>query len=156
MADIKKRNYPGNNTQDAGAIDNLTYSNSSGARKTAEVGRHLLPFPTPGVGNGYTTDLSSAAYSLPGAGRNLAVYNNSGSVASITFGSSSAITALAAGATDSSGNVGLPCQANAWSYFAAGYSNYVISSSSSLLVFLINDDTSIQAVAQAMTSSMIP
>lgn len=153
MADIKKRNFPGNMTQDLGAIGNLTYSNPSGAEKITEVGRHLIPLPTPGTGTGYTTDVSSAAYALPSAGRNLAVYNNSGSVGSITFGSASTVASLAVGVTDSSGNVGLPCMPNSWSYFASGYSNYVISSASTLLVFLINDDSSIQAVAPALVSN---
>lgn len=155
MANIKKRNFPGNMVQDPGAIDMLEYSNSVGAIKTSENGRHLLPLPTPGTGTGYTTAPTSA-YPLPGAGRNLAVYNNSGSVGSITFGTDNTVTALAPGATDSSGRVGLPCPANSWSYFAAGYSNWVISSASTLLVFLINDDTSIQVVAQAFDSSIIP
>jgi len=155
MAEIKKRNIQGFDTQDTGAIANNTYNNAAGANKTAEVGRHLLPLPVPGVGNGYTTNPSSA-YPLPNAGRNLAVYNNSGTVAAITFGTDGTVTALAAGATDSSGRVGLPCMPNSWSYFAGGYSNWVISSSSSLLVYLINDNSSIQPVAVAMTSSMIP
>ena len=150
---ILKRNFPGNETQDLGAIGNNVYNNAAGANKVAEVGKHLLPLPVPGVGTGYTTNVSSAAYPLPGAGRNLAVYNNSGSVAAITFGSDNTVTALAAGATDSSGRVGLPCPANSWSYFAGGYSNWVISSSSSLLVFLINDDTSIQVQSQNFAST---
>jgi len=41
---------------------------------------------------------------------------------------------------------------NTWSYFASGYSNWVISGSSSLLVFLINDNTNIQVVAQGIVS----
>src|SRR5271156_1204945 len=109
---IQKRNFPGNTTQDQGSISNLTYSNPSGAEKTTEVGRHLLPLSKPGVGNGYSTDVSAAAYALPSAGRNLAVYNSAGTVGSITFGSASTVASLASGVTDSSGNVGLPCPAN--------------------------------------------
>lgn len=149
---IKKRNFTGNQTQDVGAIENLTYSNPAGSQKTSEVGRHLLPLPKPTVGNGYTTDVSSAAYALPGAGKNIAVYNTSGTAGSVTFGADGTVTSLAAGATDVNGNVGLPCPGNAWSYFAGGYSNWVISSASTLLVFLINDDTSIQVVAPALVS----
>ena len=91
---------------------------------------------TPGVGTGYTTDVSTAAFPLPGAGRNLAVYNNAGAVASITFGTDGTVTSLAPGVTDSSGRVGLPCMPNSWNYFAAGYSSWVISSASTLLHIL--------------------
>lgn len=150
---IFKRNVPGPSVQDPSAIENLEYSNSSGAKKVAEVGKHLIPLPTPGVGTGYTTDVSSAAYPLPSAGKNLAVYNNSDSLAAITFGTDNTVTALSAGTTDSNGRVGLPCIPNAWSYFAGGYSNWVISSSSDLYVFLIDDQSSIQVVAQAFSNT---
>jgi hypothetical protein len=149
MANILKRNIVGGKVQDPSAIVAMEYSNASGGKKITEVGRHLLPLPTPGVGSGYTTDLSSAAYALPSAGRNLAVYNNSGSVQAITFGTDNTVTALAVGVTDSSGRVGLPCMPNSWSYFAGGYSNWVISGSSNLIIFLINDDTSITVQSQA-------
>lgn len=151
--DIKKRNQPGNQTQDTAAIANLEYNQAAGAQKVTEVGRHLLPLPVPGVGTGYTTDVSGAAYALPGAGKNLAVYNNSGTVEAITFGMDSTVTALAAGATDSSGDVGLPCMPNSWSYFASGYNSWVISESSDLIVFLINDNTSIQVQAQGLQNN---
>lgn len=150
---IMKRNIPGNTVQDPGAIDVLQYNNPSGARKSVQMGQHLLPLPTPGSGTGYTTDVSSAAYALPTAGKSLAVYNSAGTAGSITFGTDNTVTALAAGATDSSGRVGLPCPANAWSIFAGGYSNWVISSASTLLVFLVNDESSIQAVAPALVSN---
>jgi hypothetical protein len=153
MANINKRNILGNDVQDPSAVDVLVYNNAAGANKVAEVGKHLLPLPKPGVGTGYTTDVSGGAYPLPNAGRNLAVYNNSGTVAAITFGTDGTVTALAAGVTDSSGRVGLPCMPNSWSYFAGGFSNWVISSSSSLMVFLINDSTSIQPVAQTFNNT---
>ena len=144
---IQKRNVPGNNIQDAGILENLMYNNASGARKSVQVGPHLLPLPTPGVGTGYTTNVSAAAYALPSAGRNLAVYNNSGSVAAITLGTTSSITALAVGVSDDNGNVGIACLPNAYTYIATGYSNWIISSSANLIVYLINDDSSITAVA---------
>lgn len=149
--EIKKRNILGSSVQDPSAIAINEYSNAVGAVKTSENGRHLLPLPTPTVGTGYTTT-PTAAYALPSAGRNIAVYNSTGTVGSVTFGTDNTVTALAAGTTDSSGRVGLPCPGNSWSYFAGGYSNWVISSASSLFVFLINDDSSIQVVAQALVS----
>jgi hypothetical protein len=150
---ILKRNQPGNQTQDPNSIANLEYNQAAGAQKVAEVGRHLVPLPTPGVGDGYTTNLSGAAYALPSAGCNLAVYNNSNTVQAITFGMTSAVTALSAGAVDTNGDVGLPCTPNSWSYFAAGYNNWVISGSASLLVFLINDNTSIQVQAPGIQNN---
>lgn len=153
MANIQKRNLnAGNNAQDEAAIANFSYSQSMGGTKVGEVGKHLLPLVQPGVGTGYSTN-PSAAFSLPGAGKNLAVYNNSGTVAAITFGTDNTVTALAAGATDSSGRVGLPCAPNQFSYFASGYNNWVISSSSSLLVFLIDDQTSIQVQAAGLQNN---
>jgi hypothetical protein len=147
MANILKRNLAtGFNTQDEGAISNFEYSQAVGAIKTSENGRHLLPLPAPGVGTGYTTT-PTAAYALPSAGRNLAVYNSTGTAGSITFGNDNTVTALAAGTTDSSGRVGLPCPPNSWSYFASGFQNWVISSASTLYVFLINDQTNITPVA---------
>lgn len=150
---IQKRNIPGNKTYDPNAMDINTYNDDSGAWKVAEVGKHLVPLATPGVGNGYTTNISAAPYPLPGAGKNLAVYNSSGTAGSITFGTDNTITALAAGATDANGHVGLPCPANSWSYFAGGYSNWAISSASTLYVFLINDESSIQVVSQNNAST---
>jgi len=147
-----KRNFPGNKSLDPASIDNMIYNNASGARKSVQMGPHLLPLPKPGVGTGYTTNVSSAAYALPAAGVSLAVYNNSGTVASITFGTDNTVTALAAGTTDSSGRVGLACLPNAYTYLASGYSNWVISSASTLLVYLINDDTSITPVAPVLVS----
>jgi hypothetical protein len=148
---ILKRNVPGNTVQDPGAIAVNEYSNAVGAMKVSENGRHLLPLPTPGTGTGYTTNVSGAPYALPSAGRNLAVFNSTATTGSITFGQDDTVTALAAGTTDSSGRVGLPCP-QGWSYFAGGYSNWVISSASTLYVFLINDQSSIQAVAPALLS----
>lgn len=150
---ILKRNQNGNQVQDPAAIANFEYNQAAGAQKVAEVGKHLLPLPTPGAGTGYTTNVSAAAFPLPGAGQNLAVYNSAGTAGSITFGIDSTVTSLAGGTTDSSGRVGLPCPANSWSYFASGYSNWVISSASTLYVFLINDNTSIQVQAQGLQNN---
>src|ERR1700733_9550142 len=127
MANILKRNQDGNQIQDTASIANYVYNQAAGADKVAEVGRHLLPLPTPGTGVGYTTIVNAAPFPLPGAGRNLAVFNSTATTGTITFGSASTVASLAVGIADSSGNVGLPCP-QGWSYFAAGYSNWVISS----------------------------
>lgn len=152
MANILKRNQNGNETQDQASIANFQYNQASGAQKTTEVGRHLLPLPTPGTGVGYTTIVNAAPFPLPGAGRNLAVFNSTATTGTITFGSANTVTSLAVGIADASGNVGLPCPAG-WSYFAAGYSNWVISSAATLFVFLINDNTSIQVQAPVIQNN---
>jgi hypothetical protein len=149
---IQKRNQDGNQTQDPASIANFEYNQAAGAQKTTEVGRHLLPLPTPGVGVGYTTVVNGAPYALPGAGRNVAVFNSTATTGTITFGSTSAVTSLAAGIADASGNVGLPCP-QGWSYFASGYSNWIISSAATLFVFLINDNTSIQVQAPGIQNN---
>jgi hypothetical protein len=151
MANILKRNLPGNNSIDPSSIELNEYNNYSGAQKTTEVGRNLLPLPTPGTGTGYTTT-PVAAFPLGYAGLNFAVFNSTATTGAITFGTDNTVTALAPGITDSSGRVGLPCP-QGWSYFASGYSNWIISSASTLFVFLINDDTNIQAVAQTFNST---
>lgn len=139
------RTIPGGATLDPSTIDNLEYNNPAGSKKVSEVGRHLIPLKYISGGNvAYTTDASTAR-ALDRAGACLAVYNNSGSVASVTLGEDGSIASLAAGVTDANGHVGIPCAPNAWTYIACGHSNWVITSSASLMVFLINDLSSIKA-----------
>lgn len=142
---IFKRTSPGPSSVDPSAVDLFSYNNAAGARKSAEVGRHLLPFPkSDGAGGiAYTTDLSGAAFPLPGMGKNLAIYNNDTVIHAITLGEDNTVTALASGATDASGHVGIPCVPARWTYVACGNQNWAITESNKLLVFLIDDDTSI-------------
>lgn len=141
------RNLPGNNVQDPATLHNLEYSNSAGSKKVSEVGRHLLPLKfISGGALAYTTDASTARV-LDSPGKLLAVYNNANAVGSVTLNESSAIASLAPGATDSTGHVGIPCPPNAWTYIACDKSNWVISSAATLLVFLIDDETSIKQEA---------
>ena len=147
---INKRNSPGNQTQDPSAMDMLTYSDQSGARKTSEVGRSLLPLGD-GAG-GYTTDASTARI-LPGAGRNLAIYNNSAAVHSVTISAASSTVALAAGAANAAGNVGVACAPNSYTYVACNQNNWVVTDSATLLVYLIDDYSSIQVQSQNNAST---
>jgi hypothetical protein len=130
------RNLNGYSVQDPSIIENLTYNPQAGARKVADVGRQLLPIPQSG---GTWTTTPTVATGLPNMGRNLAVYNNSGSLGTITLGTSNAVTSLAAGVTNSSGQAGIPCAPNSWTYIACGMQQWVISSASTLLVFIIGD-----------------
>lgn len=134
-----KRNQIGNQVVDPAAIDTMTYSDPSGARKVTEVGRRLLPIPSGGTASTNCTE----ATALPKAGRNIAVYNNSSTVAAITLGNDNTVTALAVGVVDGNGFVGIPCKANDWTYIACYSNQWVIASSANLLVFLIDDHTSV-------------
>jgi hypothetical protein len=144
MAGIKKRKVLGYRVTDVPSVENMTFSEKAGARKVAEVGRKLLPLNINATT--YTTDASTAR-ALPSAGRNLAIYNNSAAVHAVTFGEDLTIAALAAGAVDASGHVGIACTPNAWTYVAAGEQISVITDSATLLVYLIDDDTAISLEA---------
>ncbi len=116
----------------------LEYNPASGAQKSLPIGPRLLPIPT-GMGT-WTTTPNGAATPLPNLGLNIAVYNNSGTVGSIVIGGKTIVT-LAPGVIDSSGNVGVPCPPNAWTYLSMSYNQYVITSAATLLVFIIEDPT---------------
>lgn len=141
------RNIPGEVTLDPAIIHNIEHNNAAGSKKVSEVGRHLLPIPFVNAGViAYKTDVSTLTR-LPAAGKNLAVYNNSTTVAAITTGPNNTLTALASGVTNSTGQVGIPCMPNAWTYIAAGADVYVISSAATLLTFLIDDPTTVKQEA---------
>lgn len=141
----KQRVFPGNKTQDPSSISNFTYNEASGAQKNVEVGLKLLPL---GDGAGDFTTNATTAKKLPLPGRNLAVYNNAGAVGSITLGTNTpALVSQAPGAVQTGTlgqSVGIPCLPNAWTLIAAGELDWVIASAATLLVFLIDDETSIK------------
>jgi hypothetical protein len=125
---------------DPNFIPTIGYNAAAGAHKQLPIGPHLLPIfiVSGGVGS-YTTN-ASAGVNLGAMGVELAVYNNSGSLASITI-SPAAASSLAAGVTDSVGNVGVACPPNAWTYVSCADSQFVITSASTLLVYIIDDDS---------------
>lgn len=130
-----------NKTVDPSSISNLTYNEAAGAQKNTEVGAHLKPLQIDGTT--FSTDATTARR-LPGAGKNLAIYNNAAAVGSVTLGDVSIMAALAVGATDASGNVGIPCKPNDWTFIACNEKQYVRTNAVTLLVFIIEDDTSIK------------
>lgn len=141
------RNVPGNKIQDSQIIENLEYNNAAGSKKVSEVGRHLLPIPYLLVGVlSYTTDATTRRI-LPSLGRCLAVYNNAGAIGSVTLGEDNTVSSLAAGVTDANGHVGIPCAANSWTYIACNEQQWVISSAATLLVFIVDDDSSVKQEA---------
>lgn len=140
MPSIRERQLPGDQARDPSTIELLTYNEKAGARKSTEVGRALIPLDN--GASSFTTDASTRR-SLPSAGRNLAIYNNSAAVHAVSVGDVT-VAANAAGAVQTSGSnvfVGVPCAPNAWTYLAAGQWSYVITDSALLLVFLIDDPT---------------
>ena len=142
------RNLQGQHIQDPSTLANLEYNDAAGSKKVSEVGRHLVPLKfVSGGAVAYTTDASTARR-LDSPGKCLAVYNNSGSVGSVTLGNvQSAPSSLAAGVTDSNGNVGIACKPNDWTYIACADNYWVISSASTLLVYAIDDNTAIKQEA---------
>jgi hypothetical protein len=142
---IKQRQIPGDQSRDPSAVSLLSYSEKSGARKSTEVGRALIPLGDGAAG--FTTNAATAPRVLPTAGVNLAIYNNAGAVGAVTVGDNT-MTAQAPGAVQVSGTnvfVGVPCPPNAWTYLAAAQWNYVAATAATLLVFIIDDATFIMA-----------
>ncbi len=123
------------------SIDSTNYNFQSGGKKNLPVGPHLLPIPIVTAGSPtWTTDVSTVT-GLPILGLNLAIYNKSGTAGSITIGNTPSLTSQAIGAFDSSGNVGCACPPNAWTYLSMGANQWVISSTSNLVVYLIEDSS---------------
>ena len=148
MAQNNRKNV-GNNSVDPGSIGLLEFNEQAGAQKVAQVGLHLKPLTADGVT--FTTNATSSI-ALPFQGKNLAVYNNSGSVASITLGESAGTNlSLTAGVTDAAGHVGIPCPPNSWTYIACWTQQWVIASSASLLVFLIDDFSGVRPTIGSQT-----
>lgn len=139
---MNKRNIPSNEIVDPSSIANYTYNKAAGAQKNTEVGSHLKPLQVDATT--FSTDAQTARR-LPSKGKNLAIYNNAATVGSVTLGSASGMAALAAGATDGDGNVGIPCKPNDWTYIACNDKEYVRTNAATLLVFIIDDESSIRA-----------
>jgi hypothetical protein len=122
--------------QDPDQIESVEYNPQSGGKKTLPVGPRLIPIQ---ISGGYTTNVSASTV-IPYLGACLAIYNNAGAVGSITISPATAAS-LAPGVCDAVGNVGVACPANSWTYLSAGNNQYVISSASTLLVYIIEDPT---------------
>jgi hypothetical protein len=153
MANITKRNNSQPGGTDAHAVESLTYNEPAGSRKVSEVGRSLLPIPKSSATPPFTTNVTTQT-NLPAFGMNFAVYNNSSTVGSVNVGlASNGITTLAPGIADANGSVGIPCAPNSWTYIAAGSNNCIIASGATLLVFMIEDPTTITVVSKPNAST---
>jgi hypothetical protein len=129
--------------QDNGSLDSTQYNKQAGAQKQVDVGANLKPLNASATT--YTTDASTAK-ALSGKGKSIAVYNSAGTAAAITLGTDNTVAALAPGACDANGNVGIPCAPNDWTNIACYDKQWVRSSAATLMVFEIVDDTSVQTV----------
>ena len=132
-------------------IDSIEYNPASGGQKSLIVGPRLLPIP---ISTGFTTN-ASAGLALPNLGINLAIYNNSGTAGSATI-SSAVAASLAIGATDASGNVGVACAPNAWTYLSNGANRYLITSAATLIVYIIEDPTKIIQQTPPLVQQNVP
>lgn len=125
--------------------DSLEFNLKSGAKKILPIGPHLIPIPVVVAGSPtWKTDVSTLT-ALPTLGLNLAVYNNSSTVKSITIGNTSSLASLAVGAVDANGNVGVACPPNSYTNLSMGVNQWIISSDNTLIVYLVEDDTRITA-----------
>lgn len=138
------RQTDGRAVEDPSSITNLTYNEASGAQKNLAAGHCLKPLDV--AGGGYTTDATTARSVRKGT--TLAIYNNSGSVGSITISDLITTPSLAAGATDVNGNVGLACRPNDWTYFNTYKKNFVIASAATLLVYVVEDESYVSNQSQ--------
>jgi hypothetical protein len=140
---IKIQRAVENNFLNSGMDTDSTQNNpASGGQKSLIVGPRYLPIPIVSGGvPSWTTDASVAPVGLPNFGMILAVYNKSGTAASITVGANNSITSQAIGAVDASGNVGVACAANAYTYISPGYNKWIITSSNNLVVYIMEDPT---------------
>jgi hypothetical protein len=129
-----------NTLQDPSSIDCVRYNLLAGADKIVNVGPKLIPIQ---IAGGYTTNVSGTPVALPVLGKNLAIYNNSGTVGTVTIGNVSTITSQAIGASDTMGNVGIPCKPNDWTYLSMGINQYIISSAATIFVYIIEDSSHI-------------
>jgi hypothetical protein len=105
------------------------------------IGPHLLPLPD--GASGFTTDASTKKI-LPAFGLNLAIYNKDTSVHAVTIGDST-VAAQAVGVVQAGTQfVGAACRPGDWTYLSMANFNWVVTDNNSLVVYLIDDDTSIK------------
>lgn len=139
------RQNDGNATEDPASIANLTYNEASGSSKQVPAGSVLKPIYLAAT-NSYTTDATTARSIRKGS--SLYIYNNSGTAYSVTFGKDAAMVALAIGAVDANGNVGIPCKANEWTYVGSFDNNWVRTNNAALIVLVLEDETYLSSQRQ--------
>lgn len=142
MADPKRNSKK---THDPHSVVNNSYNEYAGAEKNIQVGPVLKPLKLTAIT--FTTDASTLRKISKGS--QLAIYNNAGAVGSVVVSKLQTRTLLAPGAVDNTagdgyGDVGIPCAPNAWTYVSVWDNSVVITSAATLLVFTIEDDSSVK------------
>lgn len=122
---------------DTFSVQSNIYNEQAGGQKNLSVGPKLEPIKIDATT--YTTDASTARN--VGFGKQLAIYNNSGSLASATLGSTSAVASVVAGVVTPEYEVGIALKPNDWTYISTGDMNWVITSAATALVYVVEDYT---------------
>ena len=138
--------------QDPNQIKSIEYNPQSGGQKSLAVGPHLIPIPI--AGGLFTTNVTTAT-AIPYLGANLAIYNSTGTVGTVTIGGIG-VTSQAIGVSDVNGNVGTACAPNSYTYLSMGYNQYIIASAATLFVYLIEDPTQIQRETGPYVQQFVP
>ena len=126
-----------NSNTDPQAAANNTYNDLAGGQKNIDIGAKYLPIKLGEAS--WTTDATTARQCI--AGSSIAIFNNSTTVYTITFGKNSSVVAGVVGAVDADGNVSIPCPAGLWSFAASGNETWFITQNAALSVYIIADDT---------------
>jgi hypothetical protein len=127
----KKVNY------DSQTASSNTYNDYAGAQKNMTVGAVLQPIRN---GAGWSTDASVAPLELP-AGSQLAIFNKIATAGSVRFGLDNTVTAGAIGNVSAEGSPSIACVGNDWTYVCCGERTFIKTSSSDLVVYVIQDHT---------------
>lgn len=141
--DKKFRQLRGPAIEDQASIDTIKYNEAAGADKNLSVGGFYEPLNLNATT--FTTDATTSRKIR--SGTSIAIYNNSSTLYSVTI-SETSIAALAPGAVDPNGNVGVPCKPNDWTLVNMAEKNYLITNNVALLVFKIKDETYITSQKQ--------
>jgi hypothetical protein len=123
-------------TFDTFSVQSNIYNEYAGGQKNLTVGPFLTGIQTDA---GIVTDASTSK--RVGYGASVAIFNNSATLASARFGATSAVAVGAVGSVDVDGNVSVPLLPNSWTYLASGEKDWLITSASTCLVFIIKDET---------------
>lgn len=127
----KKVNY------DSQTSASNTYNDYAGGQKNLAVGPVLEPIRT---GSSWSTDASASALELP-SGSQVAIFNTALSNGTVRFGVDSTVTAGVAGSVDVNGSPSIVCKAGDWTYLCCGERSFIRTSASTLIVYVIKDDT---------------
>ncbi len=131
------RQMSGKAVEDPSSIQNNSYNEAVGAQKNMEMGHHLLPIPNGSAS--YTTDLSTITTIKPGT--TIALYNNSGTVRTVTLGDSTVVSQAAGAVQAGTDFVGIPLAINSWTYIATYNKTHVVTSNAAVLCFIVKDET---------------